>query len=314
MMVPTTAAAIADEIRAALNRCPRQLPSRYFYDDRGSSLFETISRLPEYYLTRAETEILRRNAPEIMSRARPETLVELGSGSCEKTRMLIDAGREAGGLRRFHPFDISAAALASSELDLARAYPWLEVKGVNGDFMRPSGLSMRHGRTLIAFLGSTLGNLDRDERSAFFQRVRAAMHPGDSLLLGIDLVKDEATLNAAYNDSRGVTAEFNLNLLRVLNRELGADFDLNAFEHVAFYNPSEHRIEMWLRAVRRMQVRLPAARLELLLGEGEMIRTEISVKFTPDLVTQELRESELCLDRWYTDAASRFGLALAVAR
>lgn len=301
---------MADEVRAGLGRRPRELPCRYFYDARGSALFEEITRLPEYYLTRAESAILEERSAEIVELVRPQAIVELGAGSCAKTRLLIEAGLERG-LGRFLPFDISPVAVEEAARELASGFDGLRVQGLVGDFVGQLGTIPRHGRQLVLFLGSTLGNFEEPERDAFLGAVRGLLAPGDHFLLGVDLVKSRAVLHAAYNDSGGVTADFNRNLLRVLNRELGADFDLRAYEHVAFYNADDRRVEMHLRARSAQTVRIPGAGLTVHLAAGELVRTEISAKHTRASAAAALAAAGMRLRRWFTDPAAQFGLALA---
>ena len=306
------AAALADDARAGLTATPKWLSPKWLYDERGSRLFDAITRLPEYYLTRREREILAARAPEIAVTARADTLVELGSGTSEKTRLLLDALADAGVLRRFVPFDVSESTLRDSAAAVAREYPGIEVEGVVGDFQRhldalPAGVTSR----LVAFLGSSIGNLGPRERERFVVALARVLGPGETLLVGFDLVKDRARLEAAYDDAAGVTAEFNRNVLNVLNRELDADFDVAAFEHVAFYDAENEWIEMRLRSVRSQQVSLRALGLEIRLEAGEDIRTEISAKFRRDRVEAELVAAGFELRRWWTDAAGDFALALA---
>jgi L-histidine N-alpha-methyltransferase len=302
---------MAKAVRAGLLKTPRELPSRYFYDDLGSQLFDQITHLPEYYPTRAETEILQAHAAEICALAQPSAIVELGSGYCTKTRILIRAGLDLGSLRTFVPLDISPSVIEHSEQALLNDFPELEVKGVVADFETALAHLPPTETKLITFLGSTIGNLDPAARLHFFANVAASLKGADTFLLGVDLVKPEPILHAAYNDSAGVTAAFNLNLLSVLNRDLGADFDLTAFEHVAFYSASDHRIEMHLRSLRRQSVTILSCDLQLDLLDGEMIRSEISTKFSPEMVAAELTRGGLRLTHWFTNPASEFGLALA---
>lgn len=302
---------MADDVRRGLLATPKELPCRYFYDDRGSRLFDEITRLPEYYLTRAETEILERSAGEIVSLAGAESLVELGAGTCAKSRFLIEAGRRQGSLRRFVPFDISEVTVQQSAHELVESFPGLTVYGLVGDFGAHLASIPRLGRQLVLFLGSTIGNFDASERVAFLRDVRALMEPDDLFLLGVDLDKDPRTLVAAYDDAAGVTAEFNLNLLRVLNRELGADFDLDGFAHLARYDAGERRMEMHLRSLRRQTVTLPGAGLRVELEPDERVRTEISSKFTRATTEACLAEAGMRLEAWFTDEAERFALALA---
>jgi L-histidine Nalpha-methyltransferase len=304
-------ATMAADVRVGLTSDPMQLPPKYFYDTRGSELFDRITRLPEYYPTRCERAILNRLAPEIVRISGASELVELGSGTASKTRALLYAMAGAGTLRRYVPFDVSEAVVERCAEELVEAYPGLEVHGIVGDFERHlDRLPPGEGR-LVAFLGGTIGNLHPDERGRFFGRIRDLLGPEGRLLLGADLVKDAATLEAAYDDSEGVTAEFNRNVLRAINRELGADFDPEAFEHVAVYDAQAAWIEMRLRARRDQVVRIPGAGLELRIGAGEEIRTEISAKFTPDGLARELAGAGLALEAFFTDPADRFSLALA---
>jgi L-histidine N-alpha-methyltransferase len=302
---------IAD-VRAGLTATPKSLPPRWFYDQRGSELFEAITRLPEYYLTRVEASILEWAAPDVISAVRPQALVELGAGSSEKTRSLIAAGRRHG-LTSFLPFDISEDFLQRTARQVAAEFPGLSVYAVVGAFADHQDRVPRHGRQLIAFLGSTIGNFDDAERRAFLDGVRRLLQPGDAFLLGLDLVKPEAQLVAAYDDPAGVTAEFNRNLLHVLNRELGADFDVAGFEHVAVFNRERSRIEMHLRARRRQHVRIPGAGLSVDFDPGELLLTEISIKFTREGIERDLDRSGMRVARWYADPAERFALCLCGA-
>jgi L-histidine Nalpha-methyltransferase len=300
----------ADALRG-LRAQPRWLPPKWFYDTRGSELFEQITRLPEYYPTRAEREILTARASEIAAAAGADTLVELGSGSSAKTRLLLDALDHAGTLRRYVPVDVSESALEAASGTLLGAYPDLEVHAVVADFTEHLALLPAGTRNLTAFLGGTLGNLEPDERARFLAEVRAGLGRGDTFLLGADLVKDPAVLVAAYDDSAGVTAEFNRNVLHVLNRELGADFEPAAFRHVARWNADQEWIEMWLRSERAQTVKLPALDLALDFAAGEELRTEISAKFRREGVAAELAAAGFALRHWWTDEAGRFALSLA---
>jgi L-histidine N-alpha-methyltransferase len=291
----------------------KHLPCKYLYDDVGSELFEEITRLPEYYLTRAETAALEAHAAEIMERVRPDELLEIGSGASRKTRVLLEAMRAVGGTT-YVPFDISDDALRSASERLSRAYPWLSIHGAVGDFREHLSLVPRGGRRLIAFLGSTIGNLDPPNRRDFLRSVRAVLQEGDAFLLGVDLVKDVSTLEAAYDDASGVTARFSTNMLSHLNRELHGDVPVEAFEHVAVYNPDEQRIEISLRATRPVEARIADADLEVHFDTGEELHTEISSKFTPERIVTEFQDAELQLAAWWTDPEGRFGLALGVPR
>lgn len=305
---------LADEVREGLARRLKELPPKYFYDERGSRLFDAITTLPEYYPTRCEREILDRRAGEIVAETGAGELVEIGSGTASKTRALLDAMAGAGTLRRYVPFDVDPSVVEASATELTRLYPGLSVYGVVGDFGRdldriPAG----EGR-LFAFLGGTIGNLYPSARARFLGRVAGLMTAADRLLIGTDLVKDRAVLEAAYNDSAGVTAEFNRNVLRVLNASLGADFDPAAFEHVAFFDEANSWIEMRLRANGAQTVRIEGAGLEVAFDDGEELRTEISAKFTRDAVERELDGAGMRLDAFHTDGGGLFGLAVASRR
>ena len=303
--------AIAAEVRDGLTRALKELPPKYFYDERGSQLFDAITALPEYYPTRCEREILNRRAPEIVAATGARELVELGSGTASKTRALLYAMAGAGTLHRYVPFDVDPSVVEACAEELTELYPGLAVHGVVGDFGRDLDRIPTGERRLFAFLGGTIGNLYPAERAAFLARVARLMGPGDRLLIGTDLVKDRALLEAAYNDSAGVTAEFNRNVLRVLNANLEADFDPAAFEHVAFFDEANSWIEMRLRAKGAQTVRIAGAALEVTFEDGEELRTEISSKFTRDAVARELDGAGLRLDAFHTDGGGLFGLAVA---
>jgi L-histidine N-alpha-methyltransferase len=311
---PGAGAALAADARRGLIATPKSIPPVYFYDERGSELFERITRLPEYYQTRTELRILRRIAPGLVARHRAGELVELGSGASRKTRILLDAMRDGGLLERYVPFDVCAEAILAAAGPLAEGYPGLDVHGVAGDFGRhlacvppKAGSAPR----LIAFLGGTIGNLHPSERAPFLRAVAGLMDEFDALLIGTDLAGDPARLEPAYDDAEGVTAEFNLNLLRVLNRELGADFDLGAFEHVAFYDPGPPWIEMRLRSLADQVVRVEALGLEVAFARGEEMRTEISCKFTRASVAEMYAAAGLRLAEWHTDPLGWFAVSLA---
>jgi L-histidine N-alpha-methyltransferase len=294
---------------------PKSLPPKWFYDAQGSALFDKITELPEYYPTRAEREILHAVAADIAAQTRARTLVELGSGSSDKTRLLLDALRAAGTLRCYVPVDVSEPALVAAGKALSAEYPDLDVRAVVSDFEERLGFPAdgdAPAPRLVAFLGSTIGNLVPDQRAAFLARVHARMRPGDSFLLGTDLVKDPATLVAAYDDASGVTAEFNKNVLAVLNAELGADFDLDEFEHVAVWDAAAEWIEMRLRSLTAQTVHLPAIGLTVEFGAGEEMRTEVSAKFRRAGVEAELAAAGFTMRSWWTDSAAQFGLSLSV--
>ncbi len=305
--------ALRKDARDGLTATDKWLAPKWFYDARGSDLFEDITRLPEYYPTRTEKALLQAHAGDIARASGADTLVELGSGSSEKTRLLLDALRDGGTLRRYVPQDVSQSALEAAAHEVAREYPAIEVHGVVGDFTRHLGELPGGDHRLLAFLGGTLGNLIPAERADFLASIRATLVAGEHLLLGVGLVIDPAVLVPAYDDAAGVTAEFNRNVLHVLNRELGADFQPEAFEHVARWNAQDEWIEMRLRASRAMHVRLDALDLEVDLAEGEEIRTEVSAKFRLDGIAAELERAGLELTSHWTDADDRFALLLATA-
>jgi L-histidine N-alpha-methyltransferase len=305
--------ALRTDVRSGFSAAQKWLPAKWFYDARGSELFEEITALPEYYPTRAERETLAREAGEIARVTGARTLVELGSGSSEKTRLLLDGLREHGTLRTFVPLDVSSSALADA-VDAIRAdYPGLEVRGVVGDFTEHLGLLPGEPPRIVAFLGGTIGNLLPADRMKFLRSVRDVLAEGEWLLLGTDLVKDPETLVRAYDDSAGVTARFNLNMLRVVNDVLGADFDLDLFAHESYWDAENEWIEMRLRAREDLTVHIPGADMRVRFAEGEYIRTEISAKFRAAGVAAELAESGFAVQRWWTDAQNRFGVSLAKA-
>jgi L-histidine Nalpha-methyltransferase len=304
--------ALCRDVRDGLRSTPKSLPPKWFYDSVGSDLFDQITRLPEYYPTRAEAEILRARATEIASVSGADTLVELGSGTSEKTRLLLDALQQGGALRRFVPFDVDASILSSAASAIQHEYPGIEIAAVCGDFEEHLAEIPTGGRRLFVFLGSTIGNLDRGSRADFLAALAAVLQPGDSLLLGTDLVKDVGRLVRAYDDAAGVTAQFNRNVLAVINRELDADFDINAFRHVATWNSEEERMEMWLRVERAQRVYIGALDLAVEFAAGEKLLTELSCKFRAEVVTAELAQAGLWRTRWWTDAAGDFGLSLSV--
>ena len=304
---------LRSDVLTGLTATPKTLPPKWFYDARGSELFEEITRLEEYYPTRAEREVLADRAGEIAELTAARTLVELGSGSSEKTRLLLDVLRAAGTLREIVALDVSEAALESSVAFLREAYDPATVHGVVGDFTQHLALLPGGAPRLVVFLGGTVGNLVPAERAKFLSSVRDNLDTGEWLLLGTDLVKDRDTLVRAYDDAQGITAEFNRNVLHVLNRELGADFDTSAFEHVAVWDDEEEWIEMRLRATRAMRVRLPEVGLEVDFAEGEEMRTEVSSKFRAPRVSTELAEAGFTLTKWWTDKLGRFGVSLSQA-
>jgi L-histidine N-alpha-methyltransferase len=305
-----TDAALRADVLHGLTRTPKSLPPKWFYDARGSELFEEITRLPEYYPTRAEREILADRAPEIAAATGARTLVELGSGSSEKTRFLLDA---LPGLHTYVPVDVSESALAGAAEALLAERPALNVHALIADFTRGLALPGTPGPRLVAFLGGTIGNLLPGERAVFLRSVRALLEPGDFLLLGTDLVKDEEVLVRAYDDAAGVTAAFNKNVLAVLARELGADVDPDDFDHVALWNGENEWIEMRLRARSAFTVKIRELDLAVPFEAGEELRTEVSAKFRQDGVRTELRAAGLELTHWWTDEEGRFALSLSTA-
>lgn len=290
---------------------PKELSPRWLYDERGSELFEQITRLPEYYPTRREREILRERSGAIARASRADTLIELGSGSSEKTRLLLDALRAEGRLKGFVPFDVSESFLRQSAEAVAREYPGLAVHAVVGDFEHHLEWLPRGGQRLVAFLGGTVGNLKPEERRRFYAGVSAGLEPGEGLLVGTDLVKARERLWAAYNDQAGVTAAFNRNVLYRLNRELGADFHPEAFAHQAPYVEEQGRVEMWLVPPRRQSVWLRALEQRVEFDEGEGLRTEVSCKFRREQVEAELAAAGLEVAEVWTDSAGDFALWLA---
>ncbi|WP_406432692.1 L-histidine N(alpha)-methyltransferase [Streptomyces sp. NBC_00631] len=306
-----TDAALRADVLTGLTATPKTLPPKWFYDARGSELFEQITELPEYYPTRAEREILRARSGEIAAASRARTLVELGSGSSEKTRLLIDA---LTALEVYVPVDVSESALTQAGQALVAERPGLTVHALIADFTGRLKLPDTPGPRLLAFLGGTIGNLLPAERAAFLASVRALLTPGDALLLGTDLVKDEEVLVRAYDDAAGVTAEFNKNVLAVVDRELDADFDPGAFDHVALWDAENEWIEMRLRSRVAQTVKVPALDLAVDFAAGEELRTEVSAKFRREGVTAELARAGLELTNWWTDSQGRFALSLSVAR
>ncbi|MEU2666273.1 L-histidine N(alpha)-methyltransferase [Micromonospora sp. NBC_01740] len=302
---------LREDVRTGLTADEKWLPPKWFYDARGSELFEEITRLPEYYPTRAERAVLAERAATIAELTGAKTLIELGSGSSEKTRLLLDAFTRRGGLGTFVPLDVSVSALRQSTAEIAADYPGLRVRGIVGDFTRHLDRLPTGGRRLVLFLGGTIGNLLPVERARFLAAMRAALEPGDWLLIGTDLVKDPAVVVPAYDDSAGVTAEFNRNVLRVVNRELGADFDPAGFAHVALWDAEREWIEMRLRARRPMRVRV--LDLAVTFAEGEELRTEVSAKFRPEGIAAELGSAGFAAHDFWTDPAGLFGVTLARA-
>ncbi|MDG9678108.1 L-histidine N(alpha)-methyltransferase [Micromonospora sp. DH14] len=303
---------LRDDVRAGLSAGRKWLPPKWFYDARGSELFEEITRLPEYYPTRAERAVLAAHAADIAALTGAKTLIELGSGSSEKTRLLLDAFTRQGGLGTFVPLDVSVSALRGSTAEIAADYPRLRVRGIVGDFTRQLDRLPTGGRRLVVFLGGTIGNLLPVERAEFLTAMRAALEVGDWLLLGTDLVKDPSVIVPAYDDAAGVTAEFNRNVLHVINRELGADFDPGAFEHVAVWDSANEWIEMRLRATRPMSVRVLGLTVDF--AAGEELRTEVSAKFRREGIAAELATAGFATQEFWTEPDALFGVTLARAR
>jgi L-histidine N-alpha-methyltransferase len=306
--------ALRADVHLGLTSSPKTLPPKWFYDERGSDLFDQITRLPEYYPTRCEREIIEEHADEIVKRAAAETMIELGSGTSTKTQLLLNAGVSSGIVRRFVPFDVSEATLRNASEEIARRSPSLAVHAVVGDFDHHLARLPVNGRTTVLFLGSTIGNFVPAARAVFLRDLRSALNPGDSLVLGTDLVKDPARLVAAYDDDAGVTAEFNRNVLKVVNRELGANFHPEVFDHLALWDAENEWIEMRLRASIMHDVQIEALDLAVNFEGGEELHTEISAKFRREGVQSELAEAGFELAEWWTDSNGDFGLSLAFAR
>jgi L-histidine Nalpha-methyltransferase len=305
---------LPDDVLDGLTRPFKELPPKHLYDARGAELFDQICELPEYYPTRTERAILARHADAIVRRTGMAELVELGSGTAAKTRVLLDAMDRNGTLSRYVPFDVAEQTVRDCAASLADEYPALDVHGIVGDFERhlPKIPAPDRGRPrVVAFLGGTIGNFPPGARRRFLRKIAGLLSHGDYLLLGTDLVKDIDVLEAAYDDSAGVTAEFNRNVLHVLNRELDADFPTELFEHVAFFDTEHEWIEMRLRARRACRVRIGALDLEVEFARGEELRTEISAKFTPDRLKADYEACGLELAEWFTDDDGLFALSLA---
>lgn len=299
------------DVRQGLTASPKWLSPKWFYDATGSALFEQITELPEYYPTRTERALIEAHAYDIAERTDAAILVELGSGSSEKTRLLIAAGTKHGALRKYVPQDVSPSALEGAISQLAQEFPSLEVQGIVSDFTDTLQNLPADGSRTIAFLGGTLGNLIPEERATFLADVAQALVAGEFLLLGVGLVIDEDVVVPAYDDAAGVTAQFNANVLSVLNDRLGADFDTGCFEHVALWNAEAEWIEMRLRATQTQQVRIEDLDLDVTFDEGEELRTEISAKFRRDGIQRELVDAGFRIDEFWTDPQERFALILA---
>jgi L-histidine N-alpha-methyltransferase len=305
---------LPDDVLDGLTKPFKELPPKHLYDARGAELFDRICELPEYYPTRAERAILTRYADAVVRRTGAAELVELGSGTAVKTRVLLEAMQRAGTLWRYVPFDVAEQTVRDCAAELADEFPAMHIHGIVGDFDRhlPAIPPYEHGHPrIVAFLGGTIGNFTPGTRRRFLRSLAPLLGPSDYLLLGTDLVKDVDLVEAAYDDSQGVTAEFNRNMLRVMNRELGADFRCELFEHVAFFDPEHEWIEMRLRARRACTVHIDALNLDVTFARGEELRTEISAKFTRDRVEADFAAAGLALAEWFTDDEDLFALSLA---
>ncbi|HEY6562195.1 MAG TPA: L-histidine N(alpha)-methyltransferase [Polyangiaceae bacterium] len=302
---------LADDVREGLTQTPKSLPPKYFYDAVGSRLFDRICDTPEYYQTRTEQALLEGVADRIVTGLAPSHIVELGSGAARKTRVLLDALGRTRRDARFVPFDVSESMLRASAQTLLGDYPWLHVHGIVGDYEHHLAHIPNGERRLFVFLGSTIGNFECEAAVAFVQRLSACMRPRDQLLLGFDLVKSERVLHAAYNDAQGITAEFNKNVLSVLNRELGASFDLSRFTHVAFFDAGASQIEMHLESQCAQRVHVGRLELTVTFAAGERMRTEISRKFTRGSVALLLERSGQELVSWFSSPDDYFALALS---
>lgn len=308
---PASTTVELQEIRQGLTDRPRRLPSKYFYDKRGSALFEEITRLPEYYPTRTELALLQEIAEEIGRRTGAEELVELGAGAATKTRVLLDAMQLSGNLRLYVPFDVSETEVRRVATELTREYPDLFVHGIVADFVHHLGTIPPGQPRMVILLGSTIGNFAPAESRALLSRISEQMEPGDYFLLGADLIKDKELIERAYNDVQGVTAEFNKNILRVVNRVAKTDFDPGLFDHLAFYNGDRQRIEMHLVANRAHRVTAMDLDLTLEIAEGEALQTEISCKYDRPGIEAMLTSSGFEIADWFTDSDQLFALALA---
>lgn len=304
-------AVMLGEVRRGLLSTRKELPPKYFYDRKGSQLFERICELPEYYQTRTEGALLASMIGDVVDQYAPRALVELGSGSSTKTRVILDALRRKGSLQEYAPIDISREILLESARALRKDYDGLRVRPVVADFEHTFPVLDAPAPALVIFLGGTIGNFDPEAAQELLSAMHAAMRPGDLFLLGVDLVKSPSILNPAYNDSAGVTADFNRNVLQAINVALGADFDIDAFEHYAFYDPREEQIEMHLVSTRNQTVTIPDLDEPIAFYRGETVRTEISRKFTSESATLTLQRAGFDFRSWHTDDANLFALALA---
>lgn len=301
------------DVAEGFSKPQKQISPKYFYDERGSELFEEITRLPEYYPTEAERKLLRECAPEFVRDTRLATLVELGAGSANKTRVILDAMRESGYGKLYIPVDVSADFLEGVAEQLRGEYPTLRIEPAVADITQDFALPPCESPTVIAFLGSTIGNFGRDETVDLLSRCAGLLEPADRFLLGCDLRKSTTVLEAAYNDSRGITAEFNLNVLRVINNELGANFDPSRFQHKAFYNPDAHRIEMHLVSTVPQTVVIPGVG-DVQFAAEESIHTEVSYKYNQEAIENLFEPAGLVLEKWMTGADNLFALAVGRKR
>lgn len=306
---------LAEDVRHGFDRDPRELPPKYFYDAEGSRLFDRICDTPEYYPTRTEDALLKAHAEAVIERVRPAHLIELGSGASRKTRALLDACEQLDAMATYWPFDVCAEMIEAAAGQLLQRYDWLNVRGLVGDYTGGLNYLPRpEGRKLYVFLGGTIGNFSRDEAVAFLRELRAVMRPGDYLLMGADRVKDSAVLHAAYNDAEGLTAAFNRNVLRVINRELDADFDIDGFRHEARFDAEAAQIEMHLVAEAGQEVHVAALDRRYSFKQGDRIRTEISRKFTPAGLRAELAHAGLAVAEHFEPENGYFSLVLAEAK
>ena len=302
---------VKNQITRGLMANPKTLPSKLFYDERGSTLFEQICELPEYYQTRTEHQLLTRWADEIVGLSGAEELVELGSGAATKTRVLLDAMAKVDQLRYYVPFDFDESIVRRVSEELVEEYPCLQVHGVVGDFLFHLEHIPEGGKRLVVILGGTIGNLPAVAAKNFLTAVNTEMASGDYFLLGVQLITDRRRLEAAYNDKQGITAKFNKNIIRVLRNQFGSQSDPESFDHVARYNEADHRIEMWLRSRKEQTLDIQDLDLQVHFTQGEEVRTEISTKYDRPLAEELLTSSGFALVKWYSDPDSLIGLALA---
>lgn len=302
---------VKTQVIQGLQSTPKTLPTKLFYDERGSTLFEQICELPEYYQTRTEHQLLLRSADEIVTLSGADELVELGSGAATKTRVLLDAMAKAGQLDMYVPFDVDESIVRRVSEELVREYPGMKIHGVVGDFLFHLAHIPEGGKRLVVILGGTIGNLPAAAAQDFLTAVNGEMDSGDFFLLGVQLITERSRLEAAYNDEQGITASFNKNIIRVLRNDFGAQTQPELFDHVARYNETDHRIEMWLRSREDQRVDIPGLDMQIHLKQGEEVRTEISTKYDRGLTEELMRASGFQLVKWYSDPNDLIGLALA---